>query len=56
MAFKFYTSMAKGLELNVEKFWILIPTIVKATGEELVRRTFLLSTFAILNRVKASER
>ena len=33
---KFYTSVAKGLKLKVRKFWRLIPTFVKVTGEKLV--------------------
>ena len=33
MALKFYNSVAKGLKLNVRKFWGLIPTFVKVTGE-----------------------
>ena len=33
MALKFYNSVAKGLKLEVRKFWELIPTFVKVTGE-----------------------
>ena len=33
---KFYTSLSKGLKLNVRKFWGLIPTFVEVTGEKLV--------------------
>ena len=33
MALKFYNSVAKGLKLKVRKFWGLIPTFVKVTGE-----------------------
>ena len=36
MAFKFYTSVAKGLKLKVRKFCGLIPTFVVVTGEKLV--------------------
>ena len=32
MALKFYTSVAKGSELNVSKIWGLIPTFVEVTG------------------------
>ena len=42
---KFYTSVAKGLKLNVRKFWGLIPTLVEVTGEKL-------ASPSILNRVK----
>ena len=37
---KFYTSVAKGLELKVRKFLELIPTIVEVTGEKLVGGPF----------------
>ena len=33
---KFYTSVGKGLKLKVRKFWGLIPTFEKVTGEKLV--------------------
>ena len=36
MALKFNTSMAKGLKLNVRKFWGLIPTFVEVAREKLV--------------------
>ena len=36
MALKFYTSVARGLELKVRKLWGLIPTFVEVTGEKLV--------------------
>ena len=41
MALKFYTSLAKGLELKVRKSWGFIPTFTELTGEKLVRGTFL---------------
>ena len=37
---KFYTSLSKGLNLKVRKFWGLIPTFVEVTGEKLVGRPF----------------
>ena len=37
---KFYTSVAKGLKLNVRKFWELIPTLVEVTGEKVVGGPF----------------
>ena len=40
--------MAKGLKLNVRKFWGLIPTLVEVTGEKLVGDLFARQ----LNRVK----
>ena len=48
---RFYTSVAKGLKLQVRKFWRLIPTFVEVTGEKLVggRGGFL--ALLILNRV-----
>ena len=46
---KFYTSVTKGLKLNVKKFWELILTFVEVTGKKLVRGAFLGSL--ILNRV-----
>ena len=45
---KFYTSLSKGLNLKVRKFWGLIPTFVEVTGEKLVGRPFCPS---ILNQV-----
>ena len=36
MALKFYSSVAKGLQLKVKKFWVLIPTFVEVTREKLV--------------------
>ena len=36
MALKFYASMAKGLKLEVRKFWELIPTFVEIIGKKLV--------------------
>ena len=42
MAFKFYTSVAKGLKLKVRKFCGLIPTFVVVTGEKLVVGLLLL--------------
>ena len=36
MNVKFYTSVAKGLKLNVREFWGLISTFVEVTGEKLV--------------------
>ena len=35
MVLKFFTSVEKGLELKVRKFWGLLPTIVEDTGEKL---------------------
>ena len=37
VALKFYTIVGKGLKLKVRKFWQLIPTFVKVTGEKQVR-------------------
>ena len=37
---KFYTSVAKGLNVKVRKFWGLIPTFVEVTGEKLVEWVF----------------
>ena len=34
IALKIYTSVAKGLKLQVRKFWGLIPTFVEVTGEK----------------------
>ena len=40
IAFKFYTSVAKGLKLKVTKFWGLILTSVEITGKNLVERSY----------------
>ena len=37
---KFYTSVAKGLQLKYRKFWGLIPTFVEVTGKNLVGGPF----------------
>ena len=37
---KFYTSVPKGLKLNVRKSWKLIPTFVEVTGGKLVGGPF----------------
>ena len=42
---KFYISVAKELKLKVRKFWGLIPTIVKVTGEELAGGLFAPSPY-----------
>ena len=52
MNLKFYTSVAKGLELKVRKFWGLIPTFVEVAGEKLVEEPPPPSPAPILNRVK----
>ena len=36
MAWKFYTNLVKGLQLNARKFWGLIPSLVEVPGEKLV--------------------
>ena len=41
MNLKFYTSLSKGLKLKLKKFWGLILTFVKVTGENLVGGAFL---------------
>ena len=41
MALKFYTSVGKGLELKVRKFWGLIPIFVEVAGGKLVGGVFL---------------
>ena len=51
IAFKFYTSVERGLKLKVRKFCGLIPKFVEITGEKLVERPFC-SPLLILNRVK----
>ena len=49
---KFYTSMTKGLKLNVKKFGGLNRTFVEVTGEKLVERGGgLFGPTPILNRV-----
>ena len=50
MALKFYTSVTKGLQIKVRKFWGLISTFVEVTMEKLVGVSFC--TPPILNRVK----
>ena len=47
---KFYTSLSKGLKLKVRKFWVLILTFLKVTGEKLVGGPFCPPP--ILNRVE----
>ena len=49
---KFYTSVLKGLKLNVRKFRGLNRTFVEVTGEKLVGRAFCPPFPLILNRVK----
>ena len=54
MALKFYTSVVKGLNLKVRKFWGLTPTFIEVPEEKLVGRgAFPLPTPPppILNRV-----
>ena len=41
MVLKFYTSVAKGLNLKLRMVWGLIPTFVEVTGKKLVETTFL---------------
>ena len=41
MALEFHTSVTKNLKLKARKFWGLIPSFVKVTGEKLVRGTVL---------------
>ena len=36
----FYTSVVKKLELQVRKYWHLIPTVVRVTAEKLVEGLF----------------
>lgn len=36
---KFYTSVDKGLELKVKRFWELIPTFLEVVGEKLIKKT-----------------
>ena len=36
IALKLYTSVTKGLKLNVRKFWGVIPTFLEVAGEKLV--------------------
>ena len=40
MALKFYTSMAKGLKLKIDKFWGLTLAFVEVTREKLVGGLF----------------
>ena len=40
MTFKFYTSIAKVLNLKVKKCWGVIPTFVELTEEKLVGGSF----------------
>ena len=40
MALRFYTSVAKGLKLQVRKCWELIPKFVEVTGQKLVGGPF----------------
>ena len=40
MALKFYSKVAKGLELKIRSFWGLIFTFVEVTGEKLVGGLF----------------
>ena len=49
MVLNFYTSVEKGLKLNVRKFLGLMLTAVEVTGQKLVGETFCL---LILDRVK----
>ena len=42
MALKFYTIVATGLKLKVRKFFGLIPTFLKVTGEKLKEILFLI--------------
>ena len=41
MAFKFYSSVAKGLKLKVRKSWGIVLTFVEAKGEKLVGEAFI---------------
>ena len=50
MAFSFYTSVAKGLELKVSRFCGKIPGFAEVTEEKLVGALFVPAP--ILNRVK----
>ena len=43
MTLKFYTSGAKGLNVNAKKFWRLVLTFVEVEGENLVGWTFFAS-------------
>ena len=52
MNLKFHTSVEKGLELKVRKFYGLVPTFVEVTWEKLVRGGGLfVPPSPILNRV-----
>ena len=53
MALKFYTSLAKGLELKVRKSWGFIPTFTEVTGEK-TSKGDLFASPPILNRAKAN--
>ena len=41
MTLKFYTNLAKELQLKIRKFWGLILTFTEVTGEKLVGVGFL---------------
>ena len=43
MGLNFYNSVAEGFKLKVRKFWVISPTFVEATGEELAGGTILSS-------------
>ena len=43
MALKFYTSVAKWLELKAKKFWGPISTFLEVSGEKLAGGTFVVS-------------
>ena len=45
---KFYTSVKKGLKLKVRKFWGLIHTFAKVTGEKLVGGPFCPPSWMVL--------
>ena len=50
MALKFYTSVEKGLELKVKRFWELIPTFLEVAGGKLIKKDPKMPP--IMNRVK----
>ena len=59
IAFKFYTSVVKGLALKVKKFWLLIPAFLEVTREILVEGAADLFisppiTTIILNKVNST--
>ena len=58
MAFKFYTSVAKGFKLKVRKFWGLIPRLIEVTGKKILEEGggFLSPHKHILNRVKQAHK